>query len=90
MGSAEFTDWMAYDRLEPVGPRADRYLLAAVAALLANLREPRRRQAYQPEDFMPGILSARPEPTQREVVTKGRAIFSAIAAGQAARKRGKA
>lgn len=69
---------MAYDRLEPIGAQADRYQMATLIAMMSDRR-------VRPEDFMPGEASRRVPPSRADVVTKGRAIFGALAAAQQAK-----
>ena len=55
MSSREFTEWLAYARLEPFGSEADDHRMAQLLALIANVnRDPaRRRRPYAPADFLP-------------------------------------
>ena len=55
MSSREFTEWLAYARLEPFGSVADDQRMAQLLALIANVnRDPsRRRRPYTPDDFLP-------------------------------------
>ena len=55
MSSREFTEWLAYARLEPFGPEADDQRMAQLMALIANVnRDPKRRKVpFTPDDFMP-------------------------------------
>jgi hypothetical protein len=54
VSSREFTEWLAYARLEPFGSEADDHRMAQLLALIANVnRDPRRRKRpYRPEDFL--------------------------------------
>lgn len=78
---------MAYDRYEPLGPSADRYLLASILAVLINVNRVKHSQPVEPDDFMPGLDFHRP-PDPQDTVMKQKAMFHAIAAAQ--KKRGKA
>jgi len=55
VSSREFTEWLAYARLEPFGPEADDQRMAQLMALIANVnRDPKRRKVpFTPDDFMP-------------------------------------
>jgi hypothetical protein len=55
VSSREFTEWLAYARLEPFGSVADDQRMAQLLALIANVnRDPqRRRRPWSPEDFLP-------------------------------------
>ena len=54
--SSEMADWLAYDRIEPIGPTPDRQLLAAVLAVTINSNTDRAKtKAVSPDDFMPGF-----------------------------------
>ena len=45
MSSREFTEWLAYARLEPFGSEADDHRMAQLLALIANVnRDPKRRK----------------------------------------------
>jgi hypothetical protein len=54
VSSREFTEWLAYARLEPFGSEADDHRMAQLLALIANVnRDPsRRRRPYSPADFL--------------------------------------
>lgn len=57
MSSAEISEWMIYDRLEPLRPldegRMDQRF-AALASLIANMHRngKKRRKPFAPKDFM--------------------------------------
>ena len=78
MSSREFTEWLAYARLEPFGSEADDQRMAQLLALIANVnRDPaRRRRPYTPEDFLPQ-RGPRTEPDQASLRS---GIDSAMAA----------
>ncbi len=65
MSSREFTEWLAYARLEPFGPEAEDQRMAQLMALIANVnRDPRRRTTpWTPDDFL-RRRGPRPEPDQ--------------------------
>jgi hypothetical protein len=55
VSSREFTEWLAYARLEPFGSEADDHRMAQLLALIANVnRDPaRRRRPWTSDDFLP-------------------------------------
>ena len=61
MSSKEFTEWLAYYRLEPFGAEADDHRMAHLMALIANVnRDPKRRKTpWTPEDFLPDRVPRR-------------------------------
>jgi len=63
VSSQEFTEWLAYARLEPFGAEADDARMAQLLALIANVnRDPKqRRTPWTPDDFLPQ-WGPRPEP----------------------------
>lgn len=65
VSSREFTEWLAYARLEPFGAEADDHRMAQLLALVANVnRDPkRRRRPWSPGDFLPQ-RGLRAEPDQ--------------------------
>ena len=84
MSSREFTEWLAYYRLEPFGPEADDARMAHLMALIANVnRDPKRRKTpWTPGDFLP-----RRGPRPAEVETLRPRIDAAMAAFGGVRKR---
>jgi len=85
VSSREFTEWLAYARLEPFGPEADDQRMAQLMALIANVnRDPKRRKVpFTPDDFMP---QRGPRPAV-EVETLRPRIDAAMAAFGGIRKR---
>jgi len=55
MSSHEFTEWQAYDLLEPIGTSRLDYLAGVICATIANVnRDPDKvPDPYKPEDFIP-------------------------------------
>ena len=49
----EFMDWIAYDRIQPIGPERADLLTGIQCATLANINRGRKQRAYRPKDFMP-------------------------------------
>lgn len=59
LDAAELTEWLAFDRIEPIGePRAD-LRAGIIAATVANFGAHELREPRKPSDFMP--LLERPE-----------------------------
>lgn len=53
MTSREFSEWIAYSRLEPFGqPRQD-YGHALVASVVYNMMRDTKASPMQPDDFLP-------------------------------------
>lgn len=59
--SAEMTEMMAFDQLEPFGSLADEFRLGQIAAVAANVNrnEERRPEPFTAADFMPALAAAR-------------------------------
>ena len=55
MSSAEFSDWLAYDRVSPIGPERLDHLAALIAATIANSNPWRKnpKKAIPVADFVP-------------------------------------
>lgn len=51
--SAEFSEWMAYYRLDPQGEDRADLRAGIVAATVANAARGRKSRAFKPKDFMP-------------------------------------
>ena len=51
MTSRELSEWMAYDRLSPLGPERDDLRAALISTTVANFMRKRRR-AFKLKDFM--------------------------------------
>jgi hypothetical protein len=85
VSSREFTEWLAYARLEPFGADADDHRLAQLMALMANIhRDPKRRTTpWMPNDFLPR-RGPRPETDQDSLRPR---IDAAVAAFGGVRKR---
>lgn len=58
MSGQEFTEWMAYEQLEPFGPLADEFRHGQVCATLANINRGRDTNPFGPDDFMPALHRA--------------------------------
>lgn len=67
ISSAEFAEWMAYDRLEPIGPRRADLNAAIIAASVYNARRTKRSdKVADPKQFMPTYWKPEPEPATAE------------------------
>jgi hypothetical protein len=55
LSAAELIEWMAYDRLEPLGLGRVNLGLASLAAMTANIHRDteKRPEPFDPEDFLP-------------------------------------
>ena len=75
--SAEFSEWLAYYRLDPQGEDRADLRAGIVAATVANVSRGRGAKALKPKDFMPEFgESAKPAQTWKQQ----KAIFKAAAA----------
>ncbi len=72
ISSREFAEWMAFDRVEPIGGRRGDYQTAMLAALLANIyRDPKaHRRPYAVQDFVPQWWQAARPTDWRQVLHK--------------------
>lgn len=52
MDSAEFTEWQAFDALEPIGERRADLRMALLCQLIANINRDPKRAAYSINDFL--------------------------------------
>ena len=71
ISSREFAEWLAYDRIAPLGPERADWRAALIAATVANAFRGRARRAYKVEDFMPrfdGGAAARRDGEELEVM----------------------
>lgn len=53
IGSREFAEWLAYDRLDPIGRERLDLHAGIVACTIANVHRSRSTRTYEPSDFMP-------------------------------------
>ena len=53
MSSEELSEWMAFDRLEPIGWARVDLVGGLLCSLLANQHRKRGSKAFKPGDFMP-------------------------------------
>lgn len=56
ISSREFVDWMAYDELEPIGPRVTPDLLALLISMTANMYKAKGTRPTLPQDIFPDPL----------------------------------
>lgn len=57
MTSAEYTQWLAYDQVEPIGTARDDIHIAMQIQALANIhRNPKKRSPYKMKDFHLGQM----------------------------------
>lgn len=62
---AEFREWHAFDAILPFGDEADFYRTGVLASVLANIhRDPKKSEAFTPEDFMPKPPAEKPSGTK--------------------------
>jgi hypothetical protein len=86
MTSAQITEALAYERLEPWGEdRADRRM-AEGWALIANIHrnEKVRSEPFRPADFMPFIAPPAP-PTPKRLWARLNAVFDRMKNGRSSR-----
>ncbi len=55
MGADEFTAWLAYDRISPIGPERADYMAAIIATAVVNSRFglTKKDKMAAPADFLP-------------------------------------
>jgi len=58
MSAAELREWMAYDRVSPIGPERGDLCAGIVAATVANCHRGKGRAAFKPTDFMPRFAAS--------------------------------
>lgn len=72
MGASEFMAWMAYDRLEPIGPQRDDWRIGQLSAMFYNANRAKGASPKQVSDFM--YRSIRRAQTATEMVAAFRAV----------------
>lgn len=84
MSSAEFGLWLAFEKLEPFGPRQEELRAGQIAATIANGNRGRgSREPFTAADFFPSLR----EPERPvDLGAKLRAVFSHFPRGKALRK----
>lgn len=84
ISSREFSEWMAYDRVEPFGDERADLRIGVLSSLTANIHrdKKKRSEAYSPLDFMPVVRRnqmyecTRKRMSGRRVADQLRSIFS--------------
>lgn len=71
ISSREFVDWIAYDQLEPIGPRVVPDLLALLIVQQANLYRRKGARAWLPQDIFPDPLAPSRLSERQEEQRKG-------------------
>lgn len=86
MSAAEFTYWMAFERLEPFGALVDDYRAGAIASTVFNANRGPKSKYLVPSDFMPALSAAlhgepEPEKPQPKLTPQQEAAFLDAAFG---------
>jgi hypothetical protein len=81
VSSAELTEWLAFDRVEPIGAWRGDYNFAMLAALYANANRKKGSKPFKTVDFMPVLPDNDPGGE-----AKALAMFQMLAAQSAARE----
>lgn len=74
ISSRQFSEWMAYARLEPFGEERADLRAGIVASVIANVNRGKKQKPYTPQHFMPDF-----EPESEEQVA-ARMLTAAMAA----------
>lgn len=53
MSSREFSEWIAFDKISPIGRERDDFLFALVAWTIAEANRSRKGKKYKISDFIP-------------------------------------
>ena len=76
MSSAEFTEWMAYDSIEPIGSWRDDARIALLCTLVASIAsDPKKGHRPTPQDFMPWIPKSEDDEPDPELVRMQARMF---------------
>ncbi len=72
--SAEFSEWVAYHKIDPFTFDKSEYQLALIAAILMNVHKGKGSKTFRPEDF---IFNSEPKAkdTAQDIEMKLKAIF---------------
>ncbi len=70
INSTEFSEWVAFNNIEPFTVNKVEQMLAVVCSILANTHR-KRNKPYGPEDFLP----KRRNPNPDNIETKLKALF---------------
>lgn len=87
--SAELTEWMAFERLEPFGALADDFRFGTVAAAVYNSQRTSKKDPFfKPDELMPGLGAAVRRSKSKQPKTKDKltpdqhaALFDAVIFG---------
>lgn len=72
--SAEFSEWVAYHRINPFTYNGTENILAHIAAMLTNALSKKSARAVRPRDFLPNRKPSKPD-TAKEIQAKLKAFF---------------
>jgi len=81
----EFRNWLAYERIEPFGPRRQELMLAQLCSLTFNINRGKGVPASKVEDWMPEFRAVRKQ-SQQEIKHRLDLFFSVYEQHQEARK----
>jgi hypothetical protein len=79
LSSSEFSEWLAYNDLEPIGPQRADLNAGLIASVIANVGL-RPKHLYSAADFMP--VYDRPDPKPEEHWRQQQAAFKTLMAAQ--------
>lgn len=74
MSAREFSEWIAYARLEPFGEERADLRAGIVASTIAAVNTPKGKRRPKPGDFMPEF--DKQKPNERELGQKILSVFS--------------
>lgn len=79
MSSHEFTEWIAFSRLQPFGERRADMRMAMMMAQMANIfRDPKSSKEFTAEDFMPDFEKALDEMNEREEIPEKERVWQKV------------
>lgn len=81
ISSAEFAEWIAYDRIDPYGQERADLRAGMIASTIANFSTVKGKQ-FTAADFMPDFLNRK----RKQTVEEMRANFAAFAAAHNGRR----
>jgi hypothetical protein len=70
MDSKEFTEWIAYEQIDPGEPERSDLRAALMACTVANAHKGARGRLYKISDFLLKFKTPRKEPNQKSIKTK--------------------
>ena len=71
ISAREFAEWIAYDRMSPVGLERAEWGAAMLAAVFANAFRSSKQRAFSPADFLPQWDRQRKTPEELEQAIMG-------------------